>query len=243
VLRKIVCILAIILGIANLLFYRTRLTKDVSVPIQISQPCYILDAGHGGEDGGAVSVTGVPESGINLAIVLKMDDIFGLLGHAPLLIREDDLSLHDKDAVTLREKKVSDLMNRTKLVNACTDATLISIHQNSYPSEKYNGTHVFYAATNGSKELATQIQTAIRNTIQPDNGREVKQIPKNVYLMNHVHCRAALVECGFLTHPQEEALLRNDIYQKKLAAVLTTAILNSDTSSMTDHLHSEQDLL
>ena len=187
----------------------------------------ILDAGHGGEDGGAVSVTGVPESQINLAIVKKMDAILGFYGECPILTRNSDRSLHDEGAVTLREKKVSDLKRRTEIVNETEQGVLISIHQNSFQSPKYQGTQVFYGNMDGSQELALHIQDAIRRTIQPDNSREVKKIAENVYLMNHIDRPAVLVECGFLTNPEEEKQLRDADYQKQLAAVLSAAWLTS----------------
>ena len=187
----------------------------------------ILDAGHGGEDGGAVSVTGVPESQINLAIVKRMDTILGFYGECPILTRDSDRSLHDEGAVTLREKKVSDLKSRTEIVNETEHGVLISIHQNSFQSPKYQGTQIFYGDIDGSQELALHIQDAIRRTIQPDNSREVKKIAENVYLMNHIDKPAVLVECGFLTSPEEEKKLRDADYQKKLAAVLSAAWMTS----------------
>lgn len=186
----------------------------------------ILDAGHGGEDGGAVSITGVPESQINLAIVLKMRDIAALYGIDPVVLRETDISLHDDSASTLREKKRSDLQNRVAAVEDVEGASLISIHQNTYTSSRYHGAQVFYAPTEGSQELAELLQTAIRDTIQIDNQRVAKQISDDVYLMNHISCPAVLVECGFLTNAQEEADLRDDGYQRKLAAVLIGAWLS-----------------
>lgn len=183
----------------------------------------VLDAGHGGEDGGAVSVTGMPESQINLAIVLKMDDMLGLYGVPHTLLRQEDVSLHDPEANTLREKKVSDLKNRVDAIENTEGATLLSIHQNSYPNSRYHGAQVFYASTDGSQELAQHIQNAIRSVLQPENSRECKQIPDTVYLMNHVTCPAVLVECGFLTNAEEESMLRDDNYQRKLAAVLVSA--------------------
>jgi len=186
----------------------------------------ILDAGHGGEDGGAVSITGVPESQINLAIVLKMRDIAALYGIDPVVLRETDISLHDDSASTLREKKRSDLQNRVAAVEDVEGASLISIHQNTYTSSRYHGAQVFYAPTEGSQELAELLQTAIRDTIQTDNQRVAKQISDDVYLMNHISCPAVLVECGFLTNAQEEADLRDDGYQRKLAAVLIGAWLS-----------------
>lgn len=188
----------------------------------------ILDAGHGGEDGGAVSLSGVPESQINLAIVLKMDDLFGLYGVAPVLLREKDVSLYDDGAVTLREKKVSDLKNRAEAIEAVDHAVLFSIHQNTFSDRQYHGAQAFYAPTEGSRQLAASIQNAIRMTLQPDNSRQEKKIPDSVYLLNHISCPAVLIECGFLTNPGEEAQLLDSSYQRKLAAVLVAAWLNYD---------------
>lgn len=185
----------------------------------------VLDAGHGGEDGGAVSLTGVPESQINLAIVLKLRDVLGLYGVDPILLREADVSLHDGAAATLREKKRSDLKNRVAAIEAVEGGTLMSIHQNTYPGSRYHGAHVFYAPTEGSRPLAEHIQSSIKAALQPDNERAVKQIPDSVYIMNHITCPAVLIECGFLTNPQEEALLRDGDYQLGLAAVIAGAWL------------------
>lgn len=193
----------------------------------------VLDAGHGGEDGGAVSITGTPESEINLSIVLKLRDVLGLYGVDPILLREEDISLHDSGADTLREKKRSDLKNRVAAVEAVEGGTLLSIHQNTYPSSRYHGAHVFYAPTEGSQELATHIQSSIKTALQPDNERAVKQIPDTVYIMNHITCPAVLIECGFLTNPEEEALLRSEDYQRQLAAVIAASWVTSSEEVFT----------
>lgn len=229
-MKRGLCLLGILLVLTlplaqSLRWFEGQSTPTVS-PVRVGRVGQlILDAGHGGEDGGAVSLTGVPESQINLAIVLKLDDLLGLYGAAPVLLRGEDISLHDDSAVTMREKKTSDLKNRVKAIQALGDATLISIHQNSYPEGRYSGAQTFYAPTEGSQPLAEHIQTALRTALQPDNSREIKPIPDSVYLMNHIDCRAVLVECGFLTNAEEEALLRDDAYQKKLATVLLSAWL------------------
>ena len=193
-----------------------------SAAVQRTGPL-VLDAGHGGEDGGAVSLTGTPESQINLAIVLKLRDVLGLYGVDPIVLREEDISLHDDDANTLREKKRSDLKNRVAAIEAVEGGTLLSIHQNTYPGSRYHGAHVFYAPTEGSQELAEHVQNSIKAALQPDNERAVKRIPDTVYIMNHVTCPAVLIECGFLTNPEEEALLRDEDYQRKLSAVIAAA--------------------
>jgi len=207
-----------------------RQTLPAVVPVVTGQArTLILDAGHGGEDGGAVAPNGTPESQINLAIVLKMDELLGFYGVSPMLLRDADRSLHDESAETLREKKVSDLKNRVAALEAEPGATLVSIHQNTYQNSKYRGTQVFYAPTDGSEALAAHIQKAIQASLQPENTREHKRIPESVYLMNHVQNRAVLVECGFLTNPEEEALLAQEKYQRKLAVALSSALLTADT--------------
>lgn len=206
----------------------SNLMKPAMDPVEIYRTGpLVLDAGHGGEDGGAVSITGVPESEINLSIVLKLRDILGLYGVDPVLLREEDISLHDRDAGTLREKKRSDLKNRVEAIKAVKGGTLLSIHQNTYTSSRYRGSHVFYAPTEGSQPLADHFQNSIKAALQPENERAVKRIPDTVYIMNHITCPAILIECGFLTNPEEEALLRDEDYQRRLSAVIAAAWLTA----------------
>lgn len=217
-----VALLVIALGRLN------RLIEPAMEPAAVQQTApLVLDAGHGGEDGGAVSLTGAPESQINLAIVLKVRDVLGLYGVDPILLRETDVSLHDSDADTLREKKRSDLKNRVAAIEAVEGGTLLSIHQNTYTSSRYSGSHVFYAPTEGSQPLAEHFQNSIKAALQPGNERAVKRIPDTVYIMNHVTCPAVLIECGFLTNPEEEALLRDEDYQRKLSAIIAAAWLTA----------------
>lgn len=185
----------------------------------------VLDAGHGGEDGGAVSLTGVPESGINLSIVLKLDQILGLYGQVPVVLRTSDVSLHDESAGTLREKKVSDLHNRVSAVEQEENAFLLSVHQNMFTNSKYHGAQVFYAPTDGSQAFAIYLQESLRTTLDSENARQAKPIPDTVYLMTHISCPGVLIECGFLSNPEEEALLRSSSYQTKLAAAMAGAWL------------------
>ena len=217
-----VCLLALALGRLN------RLVEPAMEPSAVGRTRpLVLDPGHGGEDGGAVSVTGVPESRINLAVALKLRDVLGLYGVDPILLREADVSLHSPEAGTLREKKRSDLENRVAAIEGVEGGTLLSIHQNTYPNGRYHGAHVFYAPTEGSQSLAEHFQNSIKTALQPDNERAVKRIPDTVYIMNHVTCPAILIECGFLTNPEEESLLRDEDYQRKLAAVMAGAWLTA----------------
>ncbi|MCQ4864199.1 N-acetylmuramoyl-L-alanine amidase [Pseudoflavonifractor phocaeensis] len=185
----------------------------------------VIDAGHGGEDGGAVSISGVPESGINLAVALRLDQLFGLYGVRTEVLRTEDVSLHDSGAATMRERKVSDIHNRVERINAIENATLISIHQNTYPTAKYHGAQVFYSNGELSMALAQLTQETLRLSLDPDNNRVSTKIPDTVYLMNHISCRAILVECGFLSNPEEDQLLQSKGYQTKLATALCGAYL------------------
>ncbi len=180
----------------------------------------VIDAGHGGEDGGAISVTGAIESGINLEIALKLDEVFGLFGVNTVLLRDSDISLHDSTAETLRQKKNSDLKNRVAAIEAIQNPVVISIHQNTYTDSQYHGAQVFFANGDLSRPLAQTTQNTLRQMLAPENHRKAMAVSENVYLMNHISCKAILVECGFLSNPQEDMLLQTATYQTKIAVAL-----------------------
>lgn len=182
----------------------------------------VIDAGHGGEDGGAVSCTGVPESGINLEISLRLDDLFHLLGYDTVMVRTTDISVYTEGS-TLAQKKASDLKNRVKLVNETENSVLLSIHQNIYSESKYYGAQVFYAGSSSSEELAKQLQAAFVSTVNPGSIRQAKKA-SGLYLMEHITRPGVLIECGFLTNPEEEAKLRTPEYQKKLCCVIAATV-------------------
>lgn len=208
-------------------------TVSVFSPSTIS-PILIIDAGHGGEDGGAVSASGVYESQINLAIAKKLDGLMAFCGIETLLLRDDDISLHDDDANTLREKKSSDLHNRLETINSYEDAVLISIHQNSYPGASSHGAQVFYADNDSGMQFAVYTQGLLVKYLDPFNHRLAAEISDSVYLMNHITCPVILVECGFLSNPEEAEMLANDSYQTKLAIVLGASYLTRDAAFISD---------
>lgn len=184
--------------------------------------CILIDPGHGGEDGGASSCTGRLESGYNLEISLRLEDLLHLLGYDTKLIRREDVSVYTTGQ-TIAQKKVSDLKNRVKTVNETNNGILLSIHQNYYPDARYSGAQVFYGNTEGSEALAKQLQASFVAGLNPGSRRQAKQ-GKGIYLLEHIRCPGVLVECGFLSNPQEEALLREPSYQKKLCCVIGTAL-------------------
>ena len=191
--------------------------------------CIVLDAGHGGEDGGATSCTGVLESGINLEITLRLKDLFHLLGRETKMIRTSDVSVYTKGG-TIAQKKMSDLKERARIVNTTPRAMLISIHQNNFSDNRYSGAQVFYADTQGSEFLAKQLQSTLIASLNKDSKRACKRCD-GVYLMEHITCPGILVECGFLSNPAEEAKLRSMEYQRKLCCVIaaTASSFLSDT--------------
>lgn len=215
-------------SISGLRLYEARETAALEEP----DICVVVDAGHGGEDGGAVSVSGVQESQINLEIAQRADDLLALLGYRTKMVRTSDESIYDaSSAGTISEKKVSDLKNRVRLVNETPGALLLSIHQNMFSDGRYSGAQVFYAPTEGSKELAMCIQDTMRSVVDPENERKVKPAD-TVYLMNHINCTGILVECGFLSNKEEDRLLQTADYQKKLTLAISGGIsawLNGDT--------------
>lgn len=193
----------------------------------------VIDPGHGGEDGGAVSPNGCRESTLNLQIGLRLDALLHFVGVPTVMTRREETSIYDASAQTVAQKKVSDLKNRAALVNAVPNALLLSIHQNMYSESRYSGAQVFYAKTEGSDRLAERLQTLLRENADPSNHREAKQSDA-VWLMEHINCTGVLVECGFLSNAEEEQRLKSETYQKKLTCVIAcglTQYLSEETQN------------
>ena len=214
---------------AALLLLGARQVLPVSLPnqtsTQISTPILILDAGHGGEDGGAVDAGGNKESDLNLAIVLRLEALMTFLGTQPVLTRREDISLHESGCATLREKKRSDLQQRVTLINSTANAMLISVHQNYFTDSRYSGAQVFYAQGDISRQWGAQTQLILRQVLDKGNDRKAAGLSKSVYLFDHIGCPAILVECGFLSNGEEASLLLTDNYQKKITVALAGAYL------------------
>ena len=188
------------------------------------QRAVILDAGHGGADGGAVSDSGVAESGLNLAITLRLADVLTFCGYEVLLTRTGEAALCDDPAATLRQQKVSDTKKRVEIINRCADARLISIHQNSYPEAEISGPQVFYyGSSEMSKKLAEAIQAQLIVDLQPPKEREIKT-GNDLYILKNSQCPGVIVECGFLSNPTECENLQNPQYQQAVATAIARAI-------------------
>ena len=204
------------------------LDRQQAVPAVAAVPvggrkALILDAGHGGEDGGASTSAGQRESDINLAIVLKTKALMAFLGVEPYLTRETDVSLHSGGAETIRQKKVSDLKNRVAMIEGVSNVLLISVHQNHFTDPKYSGAQVFFNGGDVNRQWGEYTQETLRQVLAPGNDRKAKPIPDGIYLFEHISCPAILVECGFLSNGEEAALLCTDSYQRKVAVALAGA--------------------
>ena len=174
--------------------------------------------GHGGEDGGAVSSSGISEANINLKIALKLQNLLEQSGSTVILTRSTDEAIYDTNSDgSIREKKVSDLKNRVKIGNESSADIFVSIHLNKIPQEQYYGWQTFYKYNDEqSKKLAESIQNNLNIAIQKENHRLAKTI-KNIYIVDNIEIPIAIVECGFLSNTEELTNLQKEEYQEKLA--------------------------
>lgn len=185
----------------------------------------IIDAGHGGFDGGATAPDGTTEKDINLAVSLKLKKILTLYGYDVIMLRDTDTALNTEGDTT-RSKKRSDIMNRYAVMEANPDSIYLCIHQNNFSASYCHGAQMFYCkSTDGSKELAEYIQASLR-TLQPDNDRVIKPCTDDVYLIYNAKTTALLVECGFLSNRDDLLNLKNEEYQMKLAFAISSGLNN-----------------
>lgn len=177
----------------------------------------VVDAGHGLPDGGAVSKSGVTEAEINLQIAFKLKDILEQSGSTVILTRSNENGIYDANSESIRDKKISDVRKRVEIGNNSDADIFVSIHLNKIEQSKYYGWQTFYkTGSEKSKLLAEKIQENLNNTIQRENNREAAKL-NNIYIMKHIEIPICLIECGFLSNPEEENLLQTEEYQEKLA--------------------------
>lgn len=186
----------------------------------------VIDAGHGGFDGGAVGATGVCEQDINLSIAQRVQALVGFFGVRTVMTRPDGNALDYDASRPVRENKVADIKAREKIANDTSNPVFVSIHLNKYPDPKYAGAQVFYSVRHaGSRTLAEALQQALVSGVDPDNNRQAKQAESSIYLMKKLDCPAVIVECGFLSNPAEEQKLTQPAYHKALALCIVNGYL------------------
>lgn len=211
-------------------FYSSQNLTDVKIVPVVSVPVtnkvIVLDAGHGLPDEGAQSSNGTTEASINLSITLKIQKLLESSGANVILTRSDENAIYEIDSKTLSQKKVSDIRNRVKIGNKSSADIFVSIHLNKFPEKKYYGWQTFYkSGDEGSKILATKIQENLNSAINKENTR-VPHSLNNVYIMKHVELPTSIVECGFLSNPEEEKELLDNSYQDKLAWGIYNGIMD-----------------
>lgn len=195
-------------------------TSPVSVPVAERQTV-IIDAGHGGEDGGAVAGDGTVEKDINLKIALYTAKFLKLYGFEVIMTRESDDDTCDGDVFIKRE----DMENRLKFMSEYPESIFVSVHLNKFTTSAAKGSQVFYSKYDGSKMLGDSIQNSIIKNLQNNNKRVNKQATSSTYLLYNATVPAVLVECGFLSNEAELLRLRDREYQQKLAFCIADGIL------------------
>lgn len=180
----------------------------------------IIDPGHGGLDGGAVSADGKKESDINLCISLKLNALSHLYGVTTAMTRTSDDIPYPQSANTISACKKADQQMRLSLIRDCPNAILYSIHQNYFPHSQVSGAQVLYGHDETSRKLGQFLQVELCRYLCPDCRRVASEVDESIYLMKHCECTSVLVECGFLSNPSEAKRLQNNEYQTKIAAIL-----------------------
>lgn len=196
-------------------------------PEPVSYPVVVIDAGHGGFDGGAIGLDGVIEKDLNLAIALRLREILRVYGIDTVMTRQDDTTLEDDPTASNAKRKGSDTRNRAALAEAAGDNVLfVSLHQNKYEGASSFGAQIFYGTEHAeSQAIAEHLQACLIEQLQPENYRAVKRGTDSIYLLTHLHCPTILIECGFLSNRGDVDKLTDETYQNQLAFVIANGIV------------------
>ena len=230
-LRFLLLLLVLSLLAAGLGGLALRLgTPDTPVQNDPEHPMLtvVLDAGHGGEDGGAVSSSGLYEKDLNLRMAMLLRELLEANGVTVVMTRETDTLLYDRNVDYHGRKKALDHAERLRIGTKTENSIFVSIHMNSYPQDQYRGLQVWYSPNHAhSKEIAESIQSTVKEHLQPENTRRVKAATSSIYLLHHLNTPAVLIECGFLSNPEEAARLADDEYQRELAFLIFLSIMQA----------------
>ncbi len=187
----------------------------------------LIDAGHGGFDGGAVAADGTPEKDINLSIAKKLAELLRFHGYEVIMTRESDTGTETDSSGTIAERKKSDMYERLRMMEENSEAIFVSIHMNKFTTSKANGAQVFYSQNReDSYRLGLSIQRSVKTLLQPENERTVKKGSESTFLLHRATVPAVIVECGFLSNKAELELLKTEEYQNKMAFAVLCGIIN-----------------
>lgn len=190
-----------------------------------TKPVIVLDAGHGGLDSGAVGATGVLEKDVNLSIVLALRDMFEMSGFEVVLTRDEDISIYDPGVEGIRNQKLNDMDNRLAIIQKYPDSIFLCIHQNNFTDPKYFGGQMFYNNNNPQNRTLAQIMQNKFAQLQPGNGREIKLTGEELFLLKSNKNPSLMIECGFLSNPEEEQKLSTWEYQQKVAFTIYGGVM------------------
>lgn len=195
-------------------------------------PTVIIDAGHGGFDGGAVASDGTNEKDINLEISLKLAEMLRLNGFKVIMTRTEDTGT-DTVSGSIAKRKKNDLQNRLKLMEENPDALYISVHLNKFTTSAASGTQVFYTPNfKEAYKLSLFVQKSVVNMLQPENTRTVKQGTSSTYLLKNAKVPAIIVECGFLSNKSDLEKLKTEDYQSQMAFAIASGIMEFYTEEI-----------
>lgn len=187
----------------------------------------VLDPGHGGEDGGTIGVNGIYEKELNLEVSGTLAAILRFAGYEVIETRTEDILLYDRSVDYMGRKKVLDLAARLSIAQAAMPDIFVGIHMNAFPQEKYSGLTVYYSKNHPSSyDAAAGLQSAVKSALQPDNNRAIKAAGSNIYLLDRLECPAVLIECGFLSNPEECEKLSTEEYRQSLSLVLYSSLVS-----------------
>lgn len=202
-------------------FSPPRRDTDRATPL----PTVIIDAGHGGEDGGAIGYDGSLEKDLNLSIALHLEQLLRAAGFDTRLTRATDTLLYDRESDYHGHKKSQDMAARLGIAEEYSSAVFVSIHMNSFPQSKYRGLQVYYSQNSPlSHKLALCVQEGVSRNLQPDNTRKIKPSGSDIFLLDKIRHPCILIECGFISNPEECALLSQEEYRQRLCMALCSAI-------------------
>lgn len=219
--QRLELIMSVIVLVCACVLARTSAVYVTGRQVAEQKNCIVIDVGHGGFDSGKVGVNGELEKDINLQVALKLKDTLEGKGMQVVMTREDDQGLYDADA---RNKKAQDLQRRCELINKENPLMTVSIHQNSYTSPQIKGAQVFYYTTSKeSQTLAETVQKTLIEKVDPQNHRQAKA-NDSYYLLKKTESTIIIVECGFLSNPEEAQKLTDEAYQQQIAEAVCDGI-------------------
>ena len=207
------------------LFFKINMKEYDSAAASAEEMLVIIDAGHGGEDVGATGVNGVFEKDLNLSLAFMLGEMLNEQGIAVVYTRTEDKMLYKESENIKGIRKISDLKNRCKIAKNYPNALFVSIHMNTFGESKYSGLQVYYSNNNhDSERLASAIQANVKREVQPDNNRKIKA-GKDIYILENIDNVSVLIECGFLSNPEEAKKLSQKEYQKMLSFSIICGII------------------